>query len=696
MKCEKCGKELVEGTPFCVCCGARVAEKKIVADVKEIPIEIKNAIDDYKTLINLFCDNADIVNDVQNLILVNKHDDLCDHFKNTSILILSYYICGIIIRNKRYSNIESNIHCYLDDEYGLREQCDEYLGDEWYRNELLKNEFGMGLTLNSFFYILCACDVVHPELLMHKMIDDIDTILKNVLICSGVPTDSAEEFYRKVISDLKSSYDTVFAELKEKYSNINSSSKNSASEHFDTEEISDSISEDKERISFKIEPAVYQLPGIIDDYNCNIEIDHVVKTKGKLFLSQDSFYFKDDNEKIVFKASIDKFYQWKFESENMPNGTINCRIKLLSNGFPYRFKKTIHYINLGNLTEQQERCAVFVCGKINRENADIYAKKLLEEERIIKAIIADHYNELENFIFNQTNDILLLYNPLHILYNHFETNYFHRNKDDLLWGRKPLGDEYPKNDFNLADELLNQFDLLMNYLSSSIDRLNKEDADISYYYIVWQSMISVAIDYYSKEFSEKHNGKYSSIDEVAREISKEGTCTNFDFMRAVYYLLKENLSSQSFFDVYGELSKAYDEEQRNNLQNAFNQSLLGKRTQANITIDDIDMMSGVEFESFLKDYFEKRGYLATTTKASGDQGIDVIIEKNAVKTGVQAKCYSGTVGNSAIQEAVAGKKFYNCDKVMVITNNFFTDSAIALAKANDVVLWDRNILKEKL
>ena len=76
--------------------------------------------------------------------------------------------------------------------------------------------------------------------------------------------------------------------------------------------------------------------------------------------------------------------------------------------------------------------------------------------------------------------------------------------------------------------------------------------------------------------------------------------------------------------------------------------------------------------------------------------VNVIAEKGDKKIGIQAKCYSGTVGNSAVQEAVAGKSFYHCDKVVVITNNFFTSSAKELAQSNDVILWDRDILKEKI
>lgn len=116
----------------------------------------------------------------------------------------------------------------------------------------------------------------------------------------------------------------------------------------------------------------------------------------------------------------------------------------------------------------------------------------------------------------------------------------------------------------------------------------------------------------------------------------------------------------------------------------------------NITIDDIDLMTGAEFEDFLVRLFTKMGYGSYATKASGDQGIDVIAEKNGKKYGIQAKCYLGTVGNSAIQEAFAGKVFYNLDKVIVVANNTFTKSAIDLATKTDVILWDRTILVDKL
>ena len=110
----------------------------------------------------------------------------------------------------------------------------------------------------------------------------------------------------------------------------------------------------------------------------------------------------------------------------------------------------------------------------------------------------------------------------------------------------------------------------------------------------------------------------------------------------------------------------------------------------------IDRMKGHDFERFMKEVYTTLGYKVEETKKSGDQGIDLIIKKHFKKIGVQLKRYSKPVGNSAVQEAVAGKKYYKLDKVWVLTNTSFTKSAIELAKANKVELLDRNDLKSLL
>lgn len=115
-----------------------------------------------------------------------------------------------------------------------------------------------------------------------------------------------------------------------------------------------------------------------------------------------------------------------------------------------------------------------------------------------------------------------------------------------------------------------------------------------------------------------------------------------------------------------------------------------------MSIEIVDKMTGLEFENFLCMLFSENGYKAEVTKASGDQGADLIVEKFGEKTVVQAKRYSGDVSNSAIQEVVAAKAYYNCSRAMVITNSFFTKSAVALAQANNVELCDRQCLEAKI
>ena len=110
---------------------------------------------------------------------------------------------------------------------------------------------------------------------------------------------------------------------------------------------------------------------------------------------------------------------------------------------------------------------------------------------------------------------------------------------------------------------------------------------------------------------------------------------------------------------------------------------------------DFSSMSGHQFEYFLGDLFKKLGYKVINTKLSGDQGADIIIEKFKEKTAVQAKNYTHPVSNSAIQEVVAAKKHYDCQKAMVVTTSSYTKSAISLAKSNNVELWDKKrLLKE--
>ena len=100
-------------------------------------------------------------------------------------------------------------------------------------------------------------------------------------------------------------------------------------------------------------------------------------------------------------------------------------------------------------------------------------------------------------------------------------------------------------------------------------------------------------------------------------------------------------------------------------------------------------MDGYQFEYQCAAILKKKHFKKIeVTKSSGDQGVDVLAFKHGKKYGIQCKYYTHPVGNKAVQEAYAGANFYDCEKVIVMTNVTFTKSASELAQKLDVELWD--------
>lgn len=113
-------------------------------------------------------------------------------------------------------------------------------------------------------------------------------------------------------------------------------------------------------------------------------------------------------------------------------------------------------------------------------------------------------------------------------------------------------------------------------------------------------------------------------------------------------------------------------------------------------IAEIDRMDGRTFELFLSTLFRRLGYSVEVTRYRGDYGADLVVKRKGRKTAVQAKRSMKRVGIKAVQEAVASKALYGCERALVVANREFTQQARKLARANKVELWDRDVLVAKL
>jgi restriction system protein len=130
------------------------------------------------------------------------------------------------------------------------------------------------------------------------------------------------------------------------------------------------------------------------------------------------------------------------------------------------------------------------------------------------------------------------------------------------------------------------------------------------------------------------------------------------------------------------------------IKNKIDQKKLNEAKFRAIKLSNIDNMSGQDFEYYVAKLMRSRGYSVQVTKGSGDLGVDLIVQSGITKYAVQTKRYDKKVPRTAVSDAVAGMKIYDCNIAMVITNNYFQKGAIDLAKVNNCILVDRNVLTE--
>ncbi|MFB5678769.1 restriction endonuclease [Paenibacillus terreus] len=113
-------------------------------------------------------------------------------------------------------------------------------------------------------------------------------------------------------------------------------------------------------------------------------------------------------------------------------------------------------------------------------------------------------------------------------------------------------------------------------------------------------------------------------------------------------------------------------------------------------IADIDKMDGRQFELYLGYLFKSQGYSVKVTRAAGDYGADLVLEKAGTKIVVQAKRYSKRVGIEAVQQVHSSQNYYGASEAWVLSNRDYTEAAHNLAKSNGVRLIGREELIEMI
>ena len=103
---------------------------------------------------------------------------------------------------------------------------------------------------------------------------------------------------------------------------------------------------------------------------------------------------------------------------------------------------------------------------------------------------------------------------------------------------------------------------------------------------------------------------------------------------------------------------------------------------------------GIAYERFCAERLRAAGWEAHATRASGDQGADVVAERDGLRLVLQCKRYAKPVGNAAVQEVAAAARYWSADAAAVVSTAGFTPAARRLARATGVLLLHHDGLSD--
>lgn len=270
-------------------------------------------------------------------------------------------------------------------------------------------------------------------------------------------------------------------------------------------------------------------------------------------------------------------------------------------------------------------------------------KKLEEHEELSKI-----YDTLKKEVHNKS----YIYEKYYSIYNNLY-------KEDFVI-------EFSEQDIIIMLQIADEHNSIIDYKK---DFINFEN-----------SILNITIED-SLNFQEKE--LFTSIMmEVQNNIIKYQDNLSFDEILDIECSLEKNI-----LDIKNKILK---EQARLEKERILNGELDKEIKMQNQILDYSNISNGYDFEKYVANLYSQLEYdIISITSKSGDQGADIIMKKDNLKYAVQVKFYNSPVGNKAIQEIVAAKQYYKTDRAMVVTNNFYTKSAIELANSNDVILVDK-------
>lgn len=198
-----------------------------------------------------------------------------------------------------------------------------------------------------------------------------------------------------------------------------------------------------------------------------------------------------------------------------------------------------------------------------------------------------------------------------------------------------------------------------------------------------------------RQYDEIYNAR-QQLSNALTELNRQVAIHSAELLRKRRQMISDKgygVKDRSAWDL--EMDNFFETVVRSKLGKHADQIKLNSRAHIDKQLDSLSRLgnapkeapkTGIDFENQCATVLERTGWKVSTTKASGDQGADIIARKEHLTIVLQCKLYSKPVGNSAVQEAHAAKFHYGTKFAGVVTNSSYTKSAIALAASTEVAL----------
>jgi len=110
------------------------------------------------------------------------------------------------------------------------------------------------------------------------------------------------------------------------------------------------------------------------------------------------------------------------------------------------------------------------------------------------------------------------------------------------------------------------------------------------------------------------------------------------------------------------------------------------RRQRLRTLEQLQLLTGPEFENLIASLFIKDGYRVRQCGGSGDEGIDLVLEISATKDVVQCKRWKSDVGSPVVREFYGSMMHAFARHGFLITTAQFSESARAFVRGKPITL----------